>query len=146
MEENAIENFILVVENNTSHAQLIVSALQRESTRRHLESVTTGEQALNFLRRRGDYADAPRPHLILLDLNLPERNGTEILAEIKADPSLKRIPIVILTASEDETDILRSYELQGNCYVIKTTDLDQLFAIIKRIEGFWLGIVTLPTE
>ncbi|HEY9663679.1 MAG TPA: response regulator [Allocoleopsis sp.] len=146
MEEHAVENFILVVENNTSHAQLIASALQRESTRRHLERVTTGEQALNFLRRRGDYANAPRPHLILLDLNLPECNGTEILAEIKADPSLKRIPIVILTASENETDILRSYELQGNCYVIKATDLDQLFAIIKRIEGFWLGIVTLPTE
>lgn len=146
MEESATEYLILVVEDNASHAQLIETALATESTKHHIVRVGDGVEALNYLKQREEFAAAPRPQLILLDLNLPQKNGSEILAEIKADPSLKRIPIVVLTASNDDEDVLKIYELQGNCYVIKSTDLDQLFAIVKRIKEFWLGIVTLPME
>jgi chemotaxis family two-component system response regulator Rcp1 len=146
MDEGNTERLILVVEHNPSHAQLIETVLKTYSTAYQVVTVCDGIQAMNFLRQDGEYAGVARPHLILLDLNLPHKDGRSVLAEMKSDQRLKRIPIVVLTASNDTNDILTSYTLQGNCYVIKADDLDQLSAIIKRIEEFWLEIVTLPLE
>jgi CheY-like chemotaxis protein len=101
-------------------------------------------EALAFLRREGAHAQAARPGLVLLDLNLPRKDGREVLAEIKADPQLHTIPVVILTTSRAEQDVLRSYELQANCYITKPVDLDQFITVVKSIEDFWLTIVTLP--
>ncbi|MBF1999282.1 MAG: response regulator [Synechococcales cyanobacterium M58_A2018_015] len=145
MEELPIKRLILIVEENLDHARLIERALA-EQAQRQIVVMPDGEQAMQFLHRQGAYSDAPRPDLILLDLNLPGKTGIDILGEIKRDANLKRIPIIILTLSRSESDILRSYELQGNCYVVKSTDSEQLFQIVKRIEEFWLGIVTLPLE
>jgi CheY-like chemotaxis protein len=103
-----------------------------------------GVEALAFLRREGRHAAAPRPDVILLDLNLPRMDGREVLAALKADPALRRIPVVILTTSQDEQDVLRAYELHANCYITKPVDLDQFIAVIQSIESFWLTIVTLP--
>jgi two-component system, chemotaxis family, response regulator Rcp1 len=136
--------FILVIEPNPDHAQQIQAALNENVGRYHIQTMIDGSQALDFLHQRSIYADAPRPDLILLNLNLPDRDGQEILAELKVDPHLKRIPIVVLTTSANPNDILRTYHLQGNCYVIKSDDLPQLLATVKRVEEFWLGIVTLP--
>ncbi len=146
MEESPAERLILVVQDSPEHTDLIKAALNENSGRRKIVAISDGLQALDFLHRRGNYADARRPDLILLDLNLPEKDGRELLAEIKADQQLRRIPIVVLTISANEEDIFRSYALQGNCYVIKSCDLEQLFQLVKRIEEFWLGIVTLPVE
>ncbi len=136
--------FILVIESNPDHAQQIQTALNENVGRYHIQTVVDGCQASDFLHQRSSYADAPRPDLILLDLNLPDRDGQEMLAELKSDPHLKRIPIVVLTTSANPDDIFRTYHLQGNCYVIKSDDLPQLIATVKRVEEFWLGIVTLP--
>lgn len=136
--------FILVIESNPDHAQQIQAALNENVGRYYIQTVVDGSQALDFLHQRSSYADAPRPDLILLDLNLPDREGQEMLAELKGDPQLKRIPIVVLTTSANPDDIFRTYHLQGNCYVIKSDDLPQLIATVKRVEEFWLGIVTLP--
>jgi chemotaxis family two-component system response regulator Rcp1 len=103
-----------------------------------------GIEALAFLRREGQYANAPQPDLILLDLNLPKKSGREVLAEIKADPALRRIPVVILTVSKAEEDVLKSYNLHANCYVTKPVDLDQFLEVVKSIEDFWLTVVVLP--
>jgi CheY-like chemotaxis protein len=103
-------------------------------------------EALAFLRREGAYAAAPRPDLILLDLNLPKKDGREVLAEIKTDPVLRRIPVVILTTSQAEQDILKSYDLHANCYISKPVDLDAFVEVVRSIEGFWLAIVRLPAE
>ncbi len=146
MEESLAERLILVVQDNPEHTDLIKAALNENSGRRKIVAISDGLQALDFLHRRGNYADARRPDLILMDLNLPEKDGRELLAEIKADQQLRRIPIVVLTISANEEDIFRSYALQGNCYVVKSCDLEQLFQLVKRIEEFWLGIVTLPVE
>jgi chemotaxis family two-component system response regulator Rcp1 len=146
MEESPAERLILVVQDNPEHTDLIKAALNENSGRRKIVAISDGLQALDFLHRRGNYADARRPDLILLDLNLPGKDGRELLAEIKADQQLRRIPIVVLTISANEEDIFRSYALQGNCYVVKSCDLEQLFQLVKRIEEFWLGIVTLPVE
>jgi chemotaxis family two-component system response regulator Rcp1 len=146
MDEGNTERLILVVENNLSHAQLIETALATQSAAYQVVIVRDGVQATNFLYQQGEYRDAMRPHLILLDLNLPNKDGRSLLAEIKANDHLKRIPIVVLTASTDADDIFTSYAMQGNCYVIKVEDLTQLSGIIKRIEEFWLEIVTLPLE
>ncbi len=146
MEESPTERLILVVQDNPEHTRLIKDALNERGGRHQVMALTDGVQAMDFLYRRGNYGGATRPDLILLDLNLPGKDGKEILAEIKADPQFRRIPIVVLTISANEEDIFRSYALQGNCYVIKSSDLDQLFQIVKRIEEFWLGIVTLPLE
>jgi chemotaxis family two-component system response regulator Rcp1 len=99
---------------------------------------------LTYLRRQGPYAHATRPHLILLDLNLPRKDGREVLAQIKAEEPLKRIPVVVLTTSEDEQDVLKSYNLHANCYITKPVDLDQFIRVVRSIEDFWLGIVVLP--
>jgi two-component system, chemotaxis family, response regulator Rcp1 len=137
---------ILVIESNLDHARLIKTALTQNAPQRQIILATDGTQAIDFLHQRGTDSEMSRPDLILLDLNLLGRDGREILIEIKTDPRFKRIPIVVLTTSNREEDVLKSYALQGNCYVIKSSDLDQLFQIVKRIEEFWLGIVTLPVE
>jgi chemotaxis family two-component system response regulator Rcp1 len=105
-----------------------------------------GEEALRFLRREGRFAEAPRPDLILLDLNLPRKDGRETLAEIKRNPSLKRIPVVILTTSQAEEDIVRTYNLHANCYITKPVDLDQFIKVVHTIKDFWLSIVKLPAQ
>lgn len=146
MEESSPERLILVVQDNPDHSRLIEEALNEKTGRYQIVAIADGVEAMDFLHRQGNYADVTRPDLILLDLNLPGKDGKELLAEIKADPQLRRIPIVVLTICANEEDIFRSYALQGNCYVIKSSDLEQLFQIVKRIEEFWLEIVTLPVE
>ena len=146
MEASPAKLLILVLEGNPDHTRLIEDALNQNSGHRQIVAIADGIQAMDFLHRRGEYVDAPRPNLILLDLNLPGKDGREILAEIKADPQLRRIPIVVLTTCASEEDIFKSYTLQGNCYVIKSSEQAQLFGIVKRIEEFWLGIVTLSLE
>ncbi len=137
---------ILLVEDSPADVDLTREALEDAKVRNTLHVVSDGVAALEFLRREGDYADAPRPDLILLDLNLPKKDGREVLADIKADPSLRRIPVVVLTTSEAEQDIVRSYDLHANCYVTKPVDLEQFIAVIKSIENFWLVIVKLPDD
>jgi CheY-like chemotaxis protein len=137
---------ILLVEDSPSDADLTEEALSDGKVLNHLHWVEDGVEALAFLRRQGKYTKAPRPDLILLDLNLPKKDGREVLAQIKADPSLKRIPVVILSTSAAERDILRTYELNANCYVTKPIDLEQFISVVKLIEEFWLALVKLPSE
>lgn len=135
---------ILMVEDNPGDVRLTVEALKEGKIRNNFRTVEDGVEAIAFLRRQGPYADAPRPDLILLDLNLPKKNGREVLAEIKEDPDLRRIPVVILTVSQAEQDILKSYNLYANCYITKPVDLDQFLEVVKSIENFWLTVVMLP--
>ena len=137
---------ILLVEDNPGDVRLTIEALRESKVRNHLSVARDGVEALAFLRREGTLAEAVRPDLILLDLNLPRKDGREVLAELKADPDLKTIPVVILTTSRAEQDVLRSYELQANCYISKPVDLDQFITVVKSIEDFWLTIVTLPRQ
>jgi chemotaxis family two-component system response regulator Rcp1 len=139
------ERLILVVDPNATHSGIIRQVLQNRSDYR-LVILQDGITVLDFLHRRGEYANADRPHLILLDLDLPGQDGHELLTEIKSNPQLRRIPIIVLTTSNTSEDIFRSYAEQGNCYVIKATDSEQLVLTIQRIEAFWLEIVTLPQE
>jgi len=135
---------ILLVEDSPGDVRLTKEALREGKVRNNLHVVTDGVEALAFLRRAEKYAAVPRPDVILLDLNLPKKDGREVLAEIKADDDLRRIPVVILTTSQDERDVLRAYDLHANCYITKPVDLDQFIAVIRSIESFWLTIVTLP--
>lgn len=135
---------ILMVEDNPGDVRLTVEALKEGKVRNNFHTVEDGVEALAFLRRQGRYAEASRPDLILLDLNLPKMNGREVLAEIKEDPDLRRIPVVILTVSQAEQDIVKSYNLHANCYITKPVDLDQFLEVVKSIENFWLTIVMLP--
>ncbi len=135
---------ILMVEDNPGDVRLTVEALKEGKVRNNLQTVEDGEEALAFLRRQGRYAEATRPDLILLDLNLPKMNGREVLAVIKEDQDLRRIPVVILTVSEAEQDIIKSYNLHANCYITKPVDLDQFLEVVKSIENFWLTVVMLP--
>jgi CheY-like chemotaxis protein len=135
---------ILLVEDNPGDVELTREALHDTKVHMRLSVVTDGVEALAFLRRQGPYADAPRPDLILLDLNLPKKDGRGVLAEIKDDPALRQIPVVILTSSQAEQDILRAYQLHANCYVTKPVDLDQFVTIVRSIEQFWFTIVKLP--
>ena len=148
MNENGLvkQVVILLVEDNPGDVQLTREALAETKLLVDLRVVEDGEQAMDFLKRRGRYADAPRPDLVLLDLNLPRKDGREVLEEIKTDDSLKRIPVVILTTSRAEEDILKSYDLHANCYVTKPIDLEQFLHIVKAIEDFWLSIVILPPK
>lgn len=146
MEASPAKLLILILEGNPDHTRLIEDALHHNSVERQIVAFADGIQAMDFLHRRGEYVDAARPDLILLNLNLPGKDGRQILAEMKADVQLRRIPIVVLTNCASVEDIFTSYALQGNCYVIKSSDLTQLFGLVKRIEEFWLGIVTLPLE
>lgn len=137
---------ILLVEDNPGDARLTKEALKDGKVYNRLTVVPDGVEALAYLRREGQYAGAAQPDLILLDLNLPRKDGREVLEEIKADDGLKRIPVVILTSSSAEQDVLKSYGLHANCYVTKPVDLDQFMAAVKAIEDFWLTVVTLPHE
>ena len=135
---------ILLIEDNPGDVRLTKEVLMEGKVRNRLQVVGDGVEAMAFLRRENNYAEAPRPDLILLDLNLPKKDGREVLQEIKADDQLKRIPVVVLTTSEADEDILRSYDLAANCYITKPVDLDQFIRVIKTIETFWLTIVKLP--
>ena len=146
MQEPVIERFILVIDHNAAHRQTIQRVLQEQPGKYQFAAVENGLQAADFLHRQGEYSDAPRPDLILLDLDLPGKDGRALLTEIKADAQLKRIPTIVFTLSDDTADIFRSYADQGNCYVVKAADLEQLTHIVRRIEDFWLEIVTLPLE
>ncbi len=137
---------VLLVEDNPGDARLTLEALKEGKVLNRVSVVSDGVEAVAFLRRQGPYADAPRPNLILLDLNLPKKDGREVLAEIKADPGLKRIPVVILTTSQAEEDIAKTYDLHANCYVTKPVDLDKFLEVVRSIEDFWLAIVQLPRE
>ena len=137
---------ILLVEDNPGDVRLTEEALKEGKILNSLNVVADGVEAMAFLRREGKYSDAPRPELILLDLNLPKKDGREVLAEIKKDQELKSIPVVILTSSAAEQDIVKSYNLHANCYVTKPVDLDQFIHVVKSIEQFWLTVVQLPQE
>lgn len=135
---------ILLVEDNPGDADLAREALATGKVLNHLNVVADGEEAMAYLRRQGKYAKSTRPDLVLLDLNLPKMDGRQVLAEIKSDEVLKSIPVVILTTSAAETDIIKSYSLHANCYITKPIDLDQFMKVVQATEEFWFNIVTLP--
>ncbi len=135
---------VLLVEDNPGDVRLTLEALKDGKVNNHLSVVEDGVEALAFLRREGKYADASRPDLILLDLNLPKKDGREVLSEIKTDEDLKRIPVVVLTTSKAEEDILKTYNLHANCYITKPVDFDQFVIVVRLIEDFWFTIVKLP--
>ena len=134
---------ILLVEDSPDDADLTIDALRDGRVRNRVTVVEDGVEAMAYLRE-GKYCAVPRPDLILLDLNLPRKNGREVLAEVKQDPNLRRIPVVMMTSSDDEKDILAAYNLHVNCYVTKPVDLDQFIRVVKSIEHFWFSIVKLP--
>ena len=135
---------ILLVEDNPGDIRLTEEALVESKVCNHLYVARDGIQAMALLRQEGEYANTPRPDLILLDLNLPKKDGREVLAEIKADEELKRIPVVVLTTSSAEEDVLKTYGLYANCYVTKPVDLDQFITVVKSVNDFWFYIVRLP--
>jgi chemotaxis family two-component system response regulator Rcp1 len=137
---------ILMVEDNPGDVRLAQEALKDSKVPNTLQVVEDGVAALDFLYRRSGYGEAPRPDLILLDLNLPKKNGREVLEEIKQDAQLKTIPVVILTTSQAEADVLHAYSLHANCYITKPVDFIQFTRIVRTIEEFWLSIVTLPPK
>jgi two-component system, chemotaxis family, response regulator Rcp1 len=137
---------VLLVEDNPGDVRLTREALKGGKRSNRLSVAADGVEALRFLRREGPYTEAPRPDVVLLDLNLPKKDGRQVLQEIKADPSLRTIPVVILTSSDAERDIASAYALGANCYVTKPVDLDQFITVVQSIEDFWFGIVKLPPE
>jgi len=137
---------ILLVEDNPGDVRLTQEALKESKVLNSLEVVHDGVEALAFLRREDRFADAPSPDLILLDLNMPRKDGREVLAEIKSDDILRRIPVVVLTISEAEEDVLKTYDLHANCYITKPLDLDKFGTVVKTIEDFWMTIVKLPPK
>jgi two-component system, chemotaxis family, response regulator Rcp1 len=137
---------ILLVEDNPADVRLTREAFREGKILNNLVIAKDGVEAMDVLRCRGKFEATPRPDLILLDLNLPRKDGREVLAEIKSDPDLMRIPVVVLTTSRAETDVIKSYNLHANCYVVKPVDLDQFISVVKSIDNFWLTAVTLPKE
>ena len=135
---------ILLVEDNPADVRLTQEALKEGKVYNNLHWAKDGVEAIDFLHKRGKHKDAPKPDIILLDLNLPKKDGREVLEEIKADDRLKRIPVVILTTSQAEEDVLKTYQLHANCYVTKPVDLEQFIKVVKSIDNFWLTVVTLP--
>jgi CheY-like chemotaxis protein len=135
---------ILLVEDNVEEAELTLGTLKEGRVRNRVHWVEDGEEALAFLRRQGRHSAAPRPDLVLLDLHLPRLNGLEVLAEIKQHPQWKRIPVVIMTSSDSEKDVLTAYDRHANCYVTKPIDMDKFMEAVRSIEDFWLSIVHLP--
>jgi len=135
---------ILLVEDSPEDAEMTMDALRDGRLRNRITHVEDGVEAMAFLRRQGKYVNAPRPDLILLDLHMPRMNGQEVLAEVKEDPDLRRIPVVMMTTSKEEQDILAAYNLHVNCYVTKPVDMDQFILAVKSIEHFWFSIVKLP--
>ena len=146
MNDNTEPIEILLVEDNPGDARLAVEALKDSKVRNNLYHVSDGVEAMDFLRRRGEYAGGIVPDLVLLDLNLPRKDGREVLEEIKEDPELKLIPVVVLTTSEAERDLVRTYDLHANAYVVKPIDLDQFGAVVQGIKDFWFAIVKLPPK
>jgi two-component system, chemotaxis family, response regulator Rcp1 len=137
---------LLLVEDNEPDVRLTMEALHEAKVKNRLWVAEDGVEALDFLRREGRHADAPRPDLILLDLNLPRKDGRQVPKEIKNDDSLKRIPVVVLTTSKSEEDVLRAYDLHANCYITKPVDFNRFMEVVKSIENFWLTVVRLPDE
>jgi len=137
---------ILLVEDDPGDVRLTIECLKEAKIHNNLNVVNDGVEALDYLRHAAAYSDVPRPDLILLDLNMPRKNGQEVLAEIKQDEDLKQIPVVVLTSSEAEVDVFRSYNLHANCYIVKPVDLAQFLTVVKTIENFWLCIVRLPVS
>jgi two-component system response regulator len=137
---------ILLVEDSPSDVLMTREALKNAKVLNNLHVVEDGVEAMDFLRKKGKYADAPRPHLILLDLNLPRKSGREVLAEMKSDPVLGVIPVVVLTTSQAEADVLQAYGLHANCYVTKPVEFANFASVIRSIEKFWFTVVTLPDE
>ncbi len=137
---------ILLVEDSPSDTDLTVEALQAGRISSNLSHVEDGVEAMEFLHRRNPYAGAPRPDLILLDLNLPRKDGREVLAELKSDPDLRTIPVVVLTTSHDDRDVVQAYRLQANCYIAKPVDFVQFVNVIRSIEHFWLEVAALPLK
>jgi two-component system, chemotaxis family, response regulator Rcp1 len=137
---------ILLVEDNPGDVRLTREALREGKIHNNLAVVEDGVEALRYLRGEGPYAGSPRPDVILLDLNLPRKDGREVLEEVKADPQLRTIPVVVLTSSDAERDVVRAYDLHANCYVTKPVDLEQFINVVKSIESFWFSIVKLPTR
>jgi two-component system, chemotaxis family, response regulator Rcp1 len=143
-EEAVMPIDILLVEDSPSDAKLTAKTFKKAKVLNTLHIVEDGVEAMNFLRQLGDYQNAPRPDLILLDLNLPRKDGRKVLAEIKEDPNLQNIPVVVLTTSESEEDILKSYKLRANCYITKPVTLQRFIKVVESIEDFWLTVVKLP--
>ena len=137
---------ILLVEDSPSDAELTIEALKAGKIANRLTHVEDGVEALDYLRKNGKYKNAVRPDLIMLDLNLPRKDGREVLAEIKTDNSLKIIPIIVLTTSQSDEDIFKSYQLNANCYITKPVDFSHFIEVVKSIENFWLTVVTLPVK
>lgn len=137
---------VLLVEDNVGDVRLTQEALREAKVHNNLSVVNDGVEAMAFLRREGKYAQAPRPDLVLLDLNMPRKDGRAVLAEVKADPDLRRIPVVVLTTSKAEEDIVRSYELHANSYVTKPVDFEQFMKVVRSIEDFWLTVVKYPNN
>jgi len=135
---------ILLVEDNPADILLTAEALREGNTSHELNAVNDGTEAVAYLRREGNYAEATRPDIILLDINLPKKNGFEVLAEIKEDPELKRIPVIILTTSSAKQDIRKAYDLHANCYINKPVDLNDFLKIARSIEDFWFNVASLP--
>lgn len=135
---------ILLVEDNPGDVRLVCEALAEGNVLNNLCIVSDGVEAIDFLHRRGKYAEAPRPDIILLDLNLPRKDGREVLAEIKENPALRQIPVIVMTTSAADPDILRAYSLHANCFITKPVELDQFLRVVKGVQEFWLKIVKLP--
>lgn len=135
---------ILLVEDNPGDIRLTQEAFRDGKVANNMSVVTDGDEAMTFLRHEGEYAEAPRPDIILLDLNLPKKDGREVLAELKQDPNLRRIPVIVLTTSKAEQDILNSYDMHANCYITKPIDLEEFIKLVEGIGGFWLMVVKLP--
>jgi len=137
---------ILLVEDSPGDVTLTIEALRDAKVANNLHVARDGEEALQFLRQEGEFDDKPRPDLVLLDLNMPRKDGREVLADMKADPVFKRIPVVVLTTSQSEDDVAAAYNLSANCYVAKPVDLDQFLGVVRAIDDFWLSLVKLPNE
>ena len=137
---------ILLVEDSPGDVTLTIEALRDAKVANNLHVARDGEEALRFLRKEGEFADVPRPDLMLLDLNMPKKGGREVLAEMRADDRFKKIPVVVLTTSQSEDDVAAVYNLAANCYVAKPVDLDQFLEVVRAIDDFWLSLVKLPSE
>jgi chemotaxis family two-component system response regulator Rcp1 len=135
---------ILLVEDNPGDVQLTMEALEESKLKNNLFIAYDGEEAMQFLRKEGKFSDSPKPDLIILDLNLPKKDGREVLKEIKEDENLRRIPVVVLTTSEAEEDVMKMYDLHANCYITKPLGIDKFIEVVKSIENFWMSIVILP--
>ncbi|MBP6731144.1 MAG: response regulator [Chitinophagales bacterium] len=146
LRNNKAKPRVLLVEDNPGDIRLTQEALKESQMDIHLDVVSDGEQAIDFLMKRGKYVDSIRPHIILLDLNLPKKNGIEVLKEIKAHDSLKKIPVIVLTTSDADHDISKAYSLNANCYILKPVDFDDFAKVIRLIEVFWFNTVQLPHE